>query len=123
MKAKSAWRFARIAPRKVRYVADLVRGKPVGESLNLLRFTPKVAARMLDKVIRSAVANAANQSASDVDSLWIAEIRIDEGPTLRRFRARALGSAGRIRRRTSHLHVVVTDEVQGKSTRKSGKQQ
>lgn len=109
MEATSKLRYLRMAPRKVRLVADLVRGKQVGEALNTLRFTPKAASQPVKKLIESAVANAENNYGLDIDALWVQEIRVDEGPTLKRFRPRAQGRAFRINKKTSHVSVVLAE--------------
>ena len=88
---------------------DQVRGKQVGEALNLLSFAPQKGARILKKLIGSAVANAEQNAGVDVDSLYIMKIYADEGPTLKRWRPRALGRATRIQKRTSHLTVVLEE--------------
>jgi large subunit ribosomal protein L22 len=99
-------RYLRMSPRKVRIVCDVVRGKQVEQALATLRFTPKAAAEPLAKVIRSAIANAESKNDNlDIDRLFIQTIRVDEGPTLKRFRPRAQGRAGRIMKRTSHVVV------------------
>ena len=97
------------APRKVRMVADLVRGKDVDDALTLLQFTPKKAAPVLAKLIESAVYNVEESGELDwdVDDLFVSEIFVDEGPTMRRFRPRAMGRATRINKRTSHITVVL----------------
>lgn len=98
--------YLRMSPRKVRIVCDVVRGKQVEQALATLRFTPKAAAEPLAKVIRSAIANAESKNENlDIDRLFIQTIRVDEGPTLKRFRPRAQGRAGRIMKRTSHVVV------------------
>jgi large subunit ribosomal protein L22 len=110
MQAKAKLRAARIAPRKARLVADLVRGRGVEEALTLLEFTRKKSAPMVLKLIESAVANATAASSSvNVDELFVETIFVDEGPTLRRWRPRAHGRATRIRKRTSHITVVLGD--------------
>ena len=98
--------------RKVRQVLDEVRGKQVENAINKLHFTPKKAARVIEKTLRSAVANAINREGSDVDAdkLFIKEAFCDEGPTMRRFRPRAMGRATIIRKRTSHLTIVVAEK-------------
>jgi|Deesub1362B_J571_1020462.scaffolds.fasta_scaffold01555_15 large subunit ribosomal protein L22 len=100
-----------MSPRKVRRVADLVRGKKVNAALDLLHFTPKAAAKPLAKVIHSAAANFLNNTPVgqkvDPDSLVIKELRVDEGPTLKRYRAGSMGRVMRIRKRTSHIFVRV----------------
>ena len=103
---------ARISPQKCRLVADMVRGKPVGEALQTLTFTPKKAARIVKKVLESAIANAEHNFALDAGDLIVAEAYADEGPTLRRFRPRARGRATRIDKRTSHITIVVGDGLE-----------
>ena len=110
MEVKAVAKFVRISPRKVRLVMDQVRGKRVGDALNMLNFAPQKGARMVKKLVNSAVANAQNNAGLDVDSLFISRIYADEGPTLKRWRPRALGRATRIRKRTSHMTVVVKEE-------------
>ena len=110
MEIRAAAKFVRISPRKVRLIMDQVRGKRVGDALNLLSFAPQKGARILKKLINSAVANAGKYSGVDVDSLYILRIYADEGPTLKRWRPRALGRATRIRKRTSHLTVVLDEK-------------
>lgn len=88
---------------------DQVRGKQVEEALNLLSFSPKKGARILKKLIQSAVANAQHNAGLDVDALYVKRVYADEGPTLKRFRPRALGRAARIRKRTSHLTVILDE--------------
>lgn len=109
MEAKAQARFVRIAPRKVRIVMDLIRGKDVDEALSILKFTPKRASAILEKVVRSAVANAENNLDMERDSLYIYKAYADEGPTLKRYRPRAMGRATRIRKRTSHITVVLRE--------------
>lgn len=102
-------RNARIAPRKVRIVADLIRNKPIAEAMDILQFTQKRAAPMLRKLIDSAMYNI-EESAQlewDIDDLVVAQAYVDEGPTLRRFQPRAQGRATRINKRTSHITVVL----------------
>lgn len=104
--ATAQLRFLRMSPRKVRVVCDVVRGKQVEEALATLRFTPKAAALPISKVIRSAIANAEQKKENiDIDRLFVQTIRVDDGPTLKRFRPRAQGRAGRINKRTSHVVV------------------
>lgn len=98
--------FARLSPRKARLVADLVRGRDVGEAIRMLKFTRKASAPLIGKLISSAVANAADKDPSvDVDALFVKTIYVDGGPTLRRFLPRAHGRATRLRKRTSHIVV------------------
>lgn len=110
MQAKAVARTVRIAPRKVRLVLDLVRGKEVGEAVALLKLTNKRAADVVEKLIQSAVANAEHNYDMDVDSLVVSEIYANEGPTLKRFRPRAQGRATAINKRTSHITVVLTEK-------------
>jgi large subunit ribosomal protein L22 len=109
MEAKAEAKFVRISPRKARLVADAIRGLPVGQALNQLKFTPKKAAVILSKVVNSAVANASQRPDVDVDSLYVKTAFVDGGPTLKRWRARAMGRAFIIRKRTSHITVVVAE--------------
>jgi large subunit ribosomal protein L22 len=113
VEARAVLRFARIAPRKVRIVLDLIKGKDVDEALSILRFTPKAASRVVEKLVKSAVANAENNNNMDRDSLYISKAYADQGPTLKRFRARAMGRANMIRKRTSHITVVVSEKKEG----------
>jgi len=110
MEIKAAARFVRISPRKARLVMGQVRGKRVEEALNMLSFASQRGAGIVKKLIHSAVANAQENANMDVDSLYIARIYADEGPTLKRWRPRALGRATRIRKRTSHLTVVLDEK-------------
>ena len=105
-------RFVRLAPRKARLVADQVRGLPIDSAIALLRFSTRGAAQDIRKLIESAAANAENNHDLVGDDLYVKEIYADEGPTLRRFRPRALGRATRIRKRTSHLTVALSTKEQ-----------
>jgi large subunit ribosomal protein L22 len=109
MEVKAAARHARISPQKARLIMDQVRGKKVEEALNLLSFSPQKGARLLKKLIDSAVANAEENSSIDVDTLYVKRVFADEGPVLKRFRPRAMGRASRIRKRTSHLTVILDE--------------
>lgn len=102
-------RYIRIAPRKARLVADMIRGKPVEKALHTLAFTPKTAARILKKVLDSAVANAENRGDIDVDTLFVKRILIDQGPTWKRYRPRAMGRATLIQKKTSHITIVLDE--------------
>lgn len=106
MKAKL--RYLRVAPRKARLVIDLVRGKNVEEAINILTFTRRAASDPVRKLIESAVSNAENADAN-IERLFVSEIFVDEGPTLRRFRPRAMGRATRINKRTSHVTCVLAE--------------
>ena len=105
--ARASARYVRVTPQKARRVVDLIRGLPTGEAQALLRFAPQSASDPVGKVLDSAVANASNNHDLDPSSLVILEAFVDEGPTLKRFRPRAQGRAYRIRKRTSHITVVV----------------
>jgi len=105
MKAKA--KYVRIAPRKARLVADAVRGKSVPEAVSILEFTNKRAAKIVGDVVNSAASNAEHNDAADPDELFVREIRVDEGPTIKRYRARAMGRATMIRKRTSHISVML----------------
>ena len=109
MEAKAQARFVRIAPRKVRVVMDLIRGKSVGEAFSIVRFIPKRASGIIEKVLHSAVANAEHNYDMNKENLFIYKAYVDEGPTLKRFRPRAMGRATRIRKRSSHLTVVLRE--------------
>ncbi len=110
MEVAAKLKFARISPQKCRLVADLVRGMKVDTALNTLAFNPKKGAAIVKKVLESAIANAEHNEGADVDELKVSRIFIDEGPTLKRWRARAKGRANRILKRTSHITVMVADK-------------
>jgi large subunit ribosomal protein L22 len=110
MEARAVARHIRISPRKARQVIDLIRGKDVEEALAILRFTPKGGSPIVEKVVRSAIANAENNYDMDVDSLYVAECYVDQGPTMKRIRPRARGLANRIRKRTSHITVILREK-------------
>ncbi|NQT55299.1 MAG: 50S ribosomal protein L22 [Desulfobacteraceae bacterium] len=109
METRAATKFIRVSPRKIRLVMDQVRGRKVEEALNILSFAPQKGARILKKLINSAVANAEQNSDVDVDSLYIKRLYADEGPTMKRWRPRAQGRATRINKRTSHLAIIVDE--------------
>ncbi len=102
-------RFARISARKVRLMADLIRGRDVQDAINILKFTPNRAGPMLSKVLTSAIANA-NEAEADMDTLYVREVRIDEGPTMKRLRMKDRGRANIILKRSSHISVAVEEE-------------
>lgn len=110
MEVSATLRHARLSPQKARLVADQLRGLPVERAIELLSFARPKAASTLKKVLESAIANAEHNEGADVDDLHVDTIHVDQGPTFRRFRARARGRAGRITKRTSHITVTVTDE-------------
>ena len=111
--AKAIAKTVRIAPRKVRLVVDLIRGKQVGEAVAILQLTPKAASPVVEKVLKSAIANAEHNYDLDVNNLVVSEIFVDEGPTLKRFRPRAMGRASAINKPTSHITVVVSEKKEG----------
>mgnify|MGYP001025976063 FL=1 len=109
METVAVGKYIRISPRKVRLVAHLIQGKPVAEALNILTFTHKRAAPLIAKVLKSAVANAGQKKGVDVDALMVKRILIDQGPTMKRFHARAMGRGARILHRMSHITVAVEE--------------
>jgi len=109
MEVKAKLRFVRVGPRKAQLVADLIRGKGSEEALNILTFTKKAAAKTVIKLLRSAIANATQKKNIDVDRLFIKKITVDQGPTMKRFQPRALGRATTIRKRTSHITIVLDE--------------
>lgn len=110
METRAVAKYVRISPRKVRVVMDQVRGVKVEDALNMLTYSPKKGAHILRKLIRSAVANAEENHNMDVDTLYIKRVFANEGPTLKRFRPRAMGRATRIRKRTCHLTVILDEQ-------------
>ncbi len=110
MEARAHARFVRIAPRKVRMVMDLIRGKELEEALAILKFTPKSASKVIEKLLLSAAANAQNNNDMDRDSLYVAKCYADQGPTLKRYRPRAQGRAAMIRKKTSHITVILEEK-------------
>ena len=115
MKAFALTKYVRISPRKIRQVAELIRGKNVDDAINILTFTRKSASLPLEKTLRSAVANLVNNQEGtgriEPEELYVKEIRIDEGPTMRRFRAGSMGRVMPIRKRSSHIKIVVAEET------------
>jgi len=109
MQVTSKLRYARISPQKCRLVADVVRGKPVGNALATLKFMPKKGAQLVHKVLASAVANAEHNHGADIDELKVSLIQVDAAPQLKRFAARAKGRGARIIKRNSHITVGVSD--------------
>ncbi|AEI66756.1 MULTISPECIES: 50S ribosomal protein L22 [Myxococcaceae] len=111
MESTAHLRFLRMSPRKISTVAELVRGKPVEAALNILKFTKRAAAKPVEKLIKSAVANATDKSKGqvDVDTLYVKTISVDQGPTQRRFMPRAMGRATPIKKKTAHVHVVLAE--------------
>ncbi|MFV8829664.1 50S ribosomal protein L22 [Alkalihalobacterium sp. APHAB7] len=111
--AKAVAKQVRVAPRKVRLVVDLIRGKQVGEAIAILRHTPKAASPIVEKLLNSAIANAEHNYEMEPNNLYISEVFVDEGVTLKRFRPRAMGRASRINKRTSHITIVVSEKKEG----------
>jgi len=110
MEAKAVTKYVRVSPQKARLVANLIRGKSVSEAYHILRYTPRKAARIIYKTLASAVANAEETKMMDVDNLYVSKIYVDEGPRLRRWKARAMGRVRPIVRRLSHITVVVAEK-------------
>ena len=110
MEARAYLRYARIAPRKVQIVLDLIRNKPVDEAMAILKYTPKAACEPLQKLLKSAVANAENNHNMDPEKLYVSETYANPGPILKRFMPRAQGRAYRINKRTSHITIVVAEK-------------
>ena len=108
--ARAILRYARISSRKVKIVADLIRGKKVDEALAIIKFTPKASSEVLEKLLKSAIANAENNHGMNRGNLIVSEIYANQGPTLKRIRPAAKGSAVRIRKRTCHVTIVVKEE-------------
>jgi large subunit ribosomal protein L22 len=119
MEAKAVLRFVRVAPRKARLVVDLIRGRKAAEALALLKFTPRQAARVVEKLLKSAVANADQKEMGDVDDLVVSRAFVDGGPTLKRFMPRAMGRSSAIHKRTSHITLVLSAQEQKKDKTKA----
>ena len=113
MEAKAIAKYERISPLKVNFICKEIRGKNVDEALAILRFTPKRGARILEKVLKSAIANAEHNYDLDIENLVVSEAYVNEGPTMKRFRPRAKGSASPILKRTSHITIVVSEKKEG----------
>jgi large subunit ribosomal protein L22 len=118
MQVRSTYRFARISAFKAREVTREIQGLPASDALNLLRFVPKKAAGLVRKTLASAVANAENNNNLNVENLVVQEAVVGEGPTAKRFQPKARGSAGPILKRTSHIRIILTDEVEIKRREK-----
>lgn len=110
MEAKAHAKSIRIAPRKAQLVVDLIRGKQVGEAIAILRHTPKAASPVVEKLLNSAIANAEHNYSLDVNKLVVTQVYVNQGPTMKRFRPRAMGRASRINKRTSHITLVVAEK-------------
>lgn len=109
METVAVAKYLRISAQKVRLVANLIRGRDVEAALNVLAFTPKASAPLIAKVLKSAIANAGQKEGVDVDTLVVKNVLVDEGPTLKRFRARAMGRGTRILKRMCHIKVIVEE--------------
>ena len=110
MEARAYLNYVRISPRKVSIVLDLIRNKPCDLSLAILKHTPKAACEQLEKLLKSAMANAENNHNMDVSKLYVAECSVSQGPTLKRIRPRAQGRAFRINKKTSHITLVLKEK-------------
>jgi large subunit ribosomal protein L22 len=110
MKVAATLRYARISPQKCRLMANVIRGKNVDDALKALSFTPKKSARIVKKVLESAIANAEHNHGADIDELKVSAIEVDTAPTFRRYRARAKGRGTRIIKRNSHITIRIGDE-------------
>lgn len=110
MEKKAVHKYARITPRKARRVVDLIRGKKAGEAIVSLRFMPYRGAKIVEKVLRSAMANAEQANAPDAEQMTISRAFVDPGPSMKRMHARAMGRANIIRKRTSHISIYLSDE-------------
>ena len=125
MEVRSIYRYAKISPFKAREVTRAIQGLSVSAALDLVAFSPKKAAAMVSKTLKSAVANAENNAQLRVDGLIVKEAIVGEGPTMKRMMARARGSGSRILKRSSHIRIVLTDEIkiETRETRKAKRQQ
>lgn len=110
MEASAKLSSVRLSPRKTRLVVDMVRGKQIQDALNILRFSPQPSAKLISKLLSSAVANAEQKGASDVDRLFVKTIFVDGGAVMKRFLPRAMGRASKIRKPTSHISVVLAEK-------------
>ena len=108
-KAEATLKYARISSRKVKIVADLIRGKKIDEALAIVKYVPKASSEIIQKLLKSAIANAENNHDMKHENLYVAEIYANQGPTLKRIRPAAKGSAVRIRKRTSHITIVLRE--------------
>ena len=122
MLVRSTTKYARISPKKARHVVREIQGLSVSDALDTLTYTPKKSAHLIGKTLKSAIANAENNHELSADELIVKEATVGEGPTLKRFKPRARGSAGAIRKRTSHIFITLTDEFEAPEEKKrSGK--
>ena len=110
LEAKATLKYARISARKVKIVADLIRGKDAHEALSIVKFTPKASSEVIEKLLKSAIANAENNNGMNVENLYVAECYANKGPTMKRVRPRAQGRAYRIEKRMSHITLVLDEK-------------
>ena len=125
METRARARYIRVTPRKARRVVDLIRGLPAAEAQAVLRFAPQAASGPVGKVLASAIANAEHNDKADPETLWVSQVWVDEGPTLKRFQPRAYGRAYRVNKRTSHITVIVESREGAQTSgggRRTGKQ-
>src|ERR687887_1410256 len=125
MEVRSIYKYARISPFKVREVTRAIQGLPVSAALDILAFTPKKAAFLINKTLKSAIANAENNAQLKADGLVVKEAVVGEGPTIKRIMSRARGAASPVRKRTSHIRIVLSDEIaiETRETRKAKREQ
>ena len=116
MQTSAVLRGVRLSPQKGRLVADQVRGLAVDKALNVLKYSPKKGARIIQKVVESAIANAEHNEGADIDELWVSQVMVDEAPTIKRYRARAKGRGTRILKRNCHITLSVSDEPRKAAT-------
>jgi large subunit ribosomal protein L22 len=109
MEVRATQRYARISPQKVRMIVDAIKGKPAETAINALKFMPQKSAGIVEKIVRSAVANADQNTSIDVDDLIVSNLIVDQGPSMKRFKARARGRGARIIKRTAHITVVLAE--------------
>src|SRR3954463_8519870 len=123
MEVRSTYRYAKISPFKAREVTREIQGLPVSTALDIVAFSPKKAAALINKTLKSSVANAENNANLKVDGLVVKEATVGEGPTMKRMMARARGSGSRILKRSAHIRIILTDEIEIKTRdkKKSGK--
>lgn len=121
MQVNAILKYIRLSPQKGRLVADLIRGLPVANALDVLNFSPRKGAKPIKKVLESAIANAEHNEGADIDELRVSEICVDPGPVIKRMQARAKGRGSRILKRTCHISVTVSDEKQPKGAAREKK--
>jgi len=119
MEVRATYRYAKISPFKAREITREIQGLPVSAALDVVAYSPKKAAALINKTLKSAVANAENNANLKVDGLVVKEAIVGEGPTMKRMMARARGSGSRILKRSSHIRIVLTDEIKTRETRKA----